>query len=62
MAASPERNGYLDKESVDVLEPQPLEVIAPEVKAKKHNPGPGVRVVGCRIYDPEKGKTGHQVS
>ncbi|RCV06225.1 hypothetical protein SEVIR_1G145200v4 [Setaria viridis] len=60
MAASPERNGYLGKESVEVLEPQPLEVIVPEVKAKKRNPAPGVRVVGRRIYDPENGKTCHQ--
>ncbi|CAN6231505.1 unnamed protein product [Urochloa humidicola] len=60
MAASPERSGYLGKESVEVLEPQPLEVIAPEVKAKKRNPAPGVRVVGRRIYDPENGKTCHQ--
>ncbi|CAM0145594.1 unnamed protein product [Urochloa decumbens] len=60
MAASPERNGYLGKESVEVLEPQPLEVIAPDVKAKKRNPAPGVRVVGRRIYDPENGKTCHQ--
>ncbi|CAN6278436.1 unnamed protein product [Urochloa humidicola] len=60
MAASPERNGYPGKESVEVLEPLPLEVIAPEVKAKKRNPAPGVRVVGRRIYDPENGKTCHQ--
>ncbi|KAF8662405.1 hypothetical protein HU200_055985 [Digitaria exilis] len=60
MAASPERNGYLGNESVDILEPQPLEVIAPEVKTKKRNPTPGVRVVGGRIYDPENGKTCHQ--
>ncbi|CAN6272533.1 unnamed protein product [Urochloa humidicola] len=60
MAASPERNVYLGRESVEVLEPQPLEVIAPEVKAKKRNPAPGVRVVGRRIYDPENGKTCHQ--
>ncbi|OEL35470.1 Cell division cycle-associated 7-like protein [Dichanthelium oligosanthes] len=60
MAASPERNGCLSEERVEVLEPQPLEVIAPEVKAKKRNPAPGVRVVGRRIYDPENGKTCHQ--
>ncbi|XP_025805281.1 uncharacterized protein LOC112884118 isoform X2 [Panicum hallii] len=52
MAASPE--------SVEVLEPQPLEVIAPEVNAKKRNPVPKVRVLGRRIYDPENGKTCHQ--
>jgi hypothetical protein len=45
-----------------VLEPQPLEVILPEVNAKKCNPVPKVRVVGCRIYDPDNGKTCHQVS
>ncbi|RLM79445.1 uncharacterized protein C2845_PM12G12260 [Panicum miliaceum] len=52
MAASPE--------CVEVLEPQPLEVIAPEVNAKKRNPVPKVRVLGRRIYDPENGKTCHQ--
>ncbi|KAG2657957.1 uncharacterized protein LOC120698880 isoform X4 [Panicum virgatum] len=52
MAASPE--------SFEVLEPQPLEVIAPEVNAKKCNPMPRVRVVGHRIYDSENGKTCHQ--
>jgi len=52
MAASPE--------SFEVLEPQPLEVIAPEVNAKKRNPMPKVRVVGHRIYDSENGKTCHQ--
>ncbi|XP_062218948.1 uncharacterized protein LOC133918871 [Phragmites australis] len=58
MAASPDSNGL---ESVAaLLEPQPLEVIAPEIKAKKRNPAPGVRVVGRRIYDPENGKTCHQ--
>ena len=54
MAASPE--------SFEVLEPQPLEVIAPEVNAKKRNPMLKVRVVGHRIYDSENGKTCHQVS
>ncbi|RLN08451.1 uncharacterized protein C2845_PM11G16960 [Panicum miliaceum] len=52
-------------ESVEVLEPQPLEVIAPEViasevNAKKRNAVPKVRVLGHRIYDPENGKTCHQ--
>jgi hypothetical protein len=45
------------------LEPQPLEVVPPpEGKVKKRNPAPGVRVIGRRIYDPEHGKTCHQVS
>jgi hypothetical protein len=62
MAAPPEGNARFGEGTADVLEPQPLEVIAPEVKAKKRNPAPGVRVVGRRIYDPENGKTCHQVS
>ncbi|KAG0532889.1 hypothetical protein BDA96_04G144400 [Sorghum bicolor] len=60
MAAPPEGNARFGEGTADVLEPQPLEVIAPEVKAKKRNPAPGVRVVGRRIYDPENGKTCHQ--
>jgi hypothetical protein len=64
MAAPPEGNVRLGEgwDEDDVLEPQPLEVIAPDVKSKKRNPAPGVRVVGRRIYDPENGKTCHQVS
>lgn len=61
MAAPPETNARFGEGRVDVLEPQPLEVIAPEVKAKKRNLAPGVRVVGRRIYDSENGKTCHQV-
>lgn len=61
MAAPTETNARFGEERVDVLEQQPLEVIAPEVKAKKRNPAPGVRVVGRRIYDSENGKTCHQV-
>ncbi|KAL6877571.1 hypothetical protein ACP4OV_012786 [Aristida adscensionis] len=53
MAAPPEREGRADA-------PEPEEVAAPEAKAKKRNPEPGVRVVGGRIYDPENGKTCHQ--
>ncbi|AQK52851.1 Cell division cycle-associated 7-like protein [Zea mays] len=62
MAAPPEGNVRLGEgwDEDDVLEPQPLEVIAPDVKSKKRNPAPGVRVVGRRIYDPENGKTCHQ--
>lgn len=60
MAASPKRSGL--ESLAAVVEPRPLEVILPEAKAKKRNPAPGVRVVGRRIYDPENGKTCHQVS
>jgi hypothetical protein len=33
-----------------------------EAAPKKRNPCPGVRLIGKRIYDPENGKTCHQVS
>ncbi|WVZ76196.1 hypothetical protein U9M48_024186 [Paspalum notatum var. saurae] len=60
MAAPLERKECFGEDCIDVLDPQPLEVIAPEVEAKKRKSAPGVRVVGRRIYDPENGKTCHQ--
>ena len=33
-----------------------------EAVPRKRNPCPGVRLIGSRIYDPENGKTCHQVS
>jgi hypothetical protein len=47
------------EESVVVPE-QTLEI--KEAAPRKRNPCPGVRLVGNRIYDPENGKTCHQVS
>jgi hypothetical protein len=55
MAASTERS---DLETLAAA----LEAIATPEGKKKRNPAPGVRVVGGRIYDPENGKTCHQVS
>jgi hypothetical protein len=54
MAAATERSGL---ETLAAA----LEPIAPPEGKKKRNPAPGVRVVGGRIYDPENGKTCHQV-
>jgi hypothetical protein len=51
--------GAAGEESV-VLPEQKQEI--KEAAPKKRNPCPGVRLIGKRIYDPENGKTCHQVS
>lgn len=59
MGAKGAAKGACREESVAV--PEQTE----EVKAaapRKRNPCPGLRSVGGRIYDPENGKTCHQVS
>lgn len=51
--------------SVAVPVPQTEVEVEKEVKKaapRKRNPCPGIRAVGGRIYDPENGKTCHQVS